>query len=181
MTEWAQDFYEIQDAVDASPELREDIFELVDGKQLHGQAFEGSERKESFRNILKRFFTGDIDLEESYRAVSSELPRRESQHASNNRVFPSGWEERLVRIQASRVYNQAVLMNLIEQGEEECFVPHSPREDHDTACTQHLAGGAVNTQVLLDRLERQYDEADYHNEPLVPNHPHCTHTVTPSN
>jgi hypothetical protein len=180
MTEWAQDFYEIQDAVGASPELREDIIEIVDSKPIHGQAFEGDDRKESFRDILKRFFAGNIDLEKSYRAVSSELPRRESRHASNNQVFPSGWEERLIRIQASRFYNQAVLMNLIEQGEEECFVPHSANEDHDTACTLNLAGGPANTQVLLERLERKYNEANYHNEPLVPNHPHCTHTIVPT-
>jgi hypothetical protein len=180
MTEWAQDFYEIQDAVGASPTLREDIDELVDSKPIHGQAFEGGDRKESFRDILKRFFARDINLEESYQAVSSELPRRESPHASNNQVFPSGWEERLIRIQASRFYNQAVLMNLVAQGKEECFVPHSPNEDHDTDCTLNLAGGPANTQVLLERLERKYDEADYHNEPLVPNHPHCTHAIIPA-
>lgn len=181
MTEWAQEFYEIQDAMSASPELKADIVELVDSKPIHGQAFEGGNRKESFRDILKRFFAGDIDLEESYRAVSLELPQRESPHASNNRVFPSGWEERLVRIQASRFYNQAVLMTLVEEGEEECFVPRSPNQDPDTACTLNLAGGSADIHVLLDRLERKYDEADYHNEPLVPNHPHCTHTITPNN
>lgn len=180
MNDWAQDFYEIQDAVSENSNLRNDILELIGSKPIHGKAFEGGDRKRSFRDILKRFFNGDIGLEESYMAVSSELPRRESAHAGNNRVFPSGWEERLVRMQASRFYNQAVLMRLIEQGEQRCFIPHSPNEDMDTPCTLQLAGKEADVDLLLNRLERKYDQEEYHNEPLIPDHPHCTHTITSS-
>lgn len=179
MTEWAQDFFEISDAVNNNSELEERILDLVETEPIHGKAIEGGGRTDALREILTQFFNGEIELREAYAAVSTELPRRESPHSGNNQVFSRGWEERLIRTQGSRFYNQAVLQLLLEGGEEECRVPHSDHEDPDTKCTLILAGGTEETEVLLERLERTYSRADYHDEVKIPNHPHCTHTITP--
>lgn len=179
MSKWATDFYEIQNAVGENLDIQNRVVELVNNEPIHGKAVEGGNRVETLRSILIRFFEGRLDLDEAVGKVSSELPRHESRHAKDNRVFPTGWDERLLRTQVSRFYNQAVLRTLKEQGEQDCYVPHSSAEDPDTPCTIELAGSTVETDVLLSRLERTYGEADYHDEVKVPNHPHCTHTIVP--
>lgn len=181
MSSWAQDFYQIQETVNENTDLKSDIAELVRSEPIHGKVIEGEGRAESLREILLEFFEGDIELGETYRAVALELPRGESLHASNNRVFASGWDERLVRTQASRFYNQAVLQTLAEQDEQTCHIPHSSEEKSDSPCTRILAGGEADVELMLDRLERTYGQADYHGEVKIPEHPHCTHTITPSN
>lgn len=180
MSTWAQDFYEIQEAVDNNEEVQGEIQRLLDSKAIHGKVVEGDGRTDSLRDILNRFFEGQIRLEEAITEVSSELPRHESPHSHDNRVFADGWDERLVRTQASRFYNQAVLKLLSERGDNSCFVPHSSQEDRDSPCTIQLAGNEADTDVLLNRLERTYGQADYHDEVKIPNHPHCTHTVVPT-
>ncbi|EMA43880.1 hypothetical protein [Halococcus saccharolyticus] len=177
---WAQNFYEIQDAVDENPDLRGRVLDLVDTDSIHGKALEGNGRTESLRDILSEFFEGQIGLEESFKAVSTELPQGKSPHAHDNRVFAKGWDERLVRTQASRFYNQAVLHALEEDGQESCFIPHSDEEDKDSSCTIRLAGDEAEVEVMLDRLERTYGQADYHGKVKIPEHPHCTHTIVPS-
>lgn len=180
MAPWAEDFYEIPNVVSENEELQNKVLELVNDEPIHGKVTEGGDRTESLREILARFFNLDISLEEGIREVSSELPRRESPHASNNRVFPNGWAERLVRTQVSRFYNQAVLLILKDRGEQNCFVPHSSEEDFESNCTQMLAGNEVEIGPLLNRLERAHGEGEWHEEVMIPDHPHCTHAIVPS-
>ncbi|WP_276301920.1 hypothetical protein [Halorussus lipolyticus] len=179
MSDWAEDFYEIQDVVVDNSNLRNKIVELVNDEPIHGKAFEGGNRTESFREILVGFFEGEMKLEESIKKVSIDLPEQESRYSGNGNVFPRGWDERLIRTQASRFYNQAVLLTLKERGDDMCHIPHSSEEDRDSACTRELAGREVEIEMLLDRLERTYQQADYHNKVKIPNHPHCTHTIVP--
>lgn len=180
MAMWAQDFYEIQEALEENEPLQQRVLELVIEEPIHGKAIEGDGRTDSLRTILSRFFESQISLEEAISEVSSELPRHESPHSHSNRVFADGWDERLLRTQASRFYNQAVLERLSDQGDSSCFVPHSSREDRDSPCTIQLAEKEADTDILLNRLKRTYAEADYHDEVKIPNHPHCTHTVVPT-
>ena len=180
MNEWAEDFYEIQDTVEKNTALQEKIQSLVSDEPIHGKVLEGDGRTESLRDILAAFFESQASLDEAVEMVASALPQNESPHLHDNRVFADGWDERLVRTQASRFYNQAVLENLKEEGNQHCYVPHSAEEDVDTDCTLQLAGNEAEVDTLLDRLVRTYGRADYHNEVKIPNHPHCTHTVVPS-
>jgi len=135
MTMWAQDFYEIQEAIEENEPLQQRVLESVTEEPIHGKAIEGNSRTESLRDILNRFFEGQIQLEEAISEVSSTLPRHESPHSQSNRAFADGWDERLLRTQASRFYNQAVLELLSERGDDSCFVPHSSQEDRDSPCT----------------------------------------------
>jgi len=132
---WAQDFYEIQEAIEENEPLQQRVLESVTEEPIHGKAIEGNSRTESLRDILNRFFEGQIQLEEAISEVSSTLPRHESPHSQSNRAFADGWDERLLRTQASRFYNQAVLELLSERGDDSCFVPHSSQEDRDSPCT----------------------------------------------
>ncbi|EMA10269.1 hypothetical protein [Haloarcula marismortui] len=180
MPDYAQDFYEIPEVVEENSELRERILQLVEQEPIPGKVTEGGDRMETLRNLLSEFFRGEILLEELEQQISTDIPRHESEHRQNNRVFPEGWEERLARTQISRFYNQAVLLTLREQGEERCFVPHSDNEDRDSPCTIHLAGEDADIDTLLDRLNRSYREGEWHDEVKIPDHPHCTHTVVPN-
>ncbi|WP_227376268.1 hypothetical protein [Haladaptatus halobius] len=179
MTQYAQDFYEIPEAIKENSELRKRVLELVANEPIPGKSIEGGNRIESLRNILSAFFEGEVSLQESIQRISEELPRHESQYAHNNRVFASGWDERLARTQISRFYNQAVLLTLKEHGEEECFIPPSEHEDRDSSCTIQLAGRKTDVDSLLARLNRAYNVGEWHDEVMIPDHPHCTHTVIP--
>lgn len=179
MAAYAQHFYEIPETVQQDDTLRNRIIELVNDEPITGKALEGGDRTDEFRGILREFFNGENGLDGTIAEVSMRLPRSESPHAHDNRTFPDGWDERLARTQISRFYNEAVLQKLVEEGEENCFIPHSDHEDVDSACTIRLAGGTANVEMLLERLHRAYKDGEYHDEPMVPNHPHCTHTVTP--
>ncbi|WP_135855285.1 hypothetical protein [Halorussus salinus] len=177
MTTWAEDFYEIPEAVTANEELQNNILDLVNEQPIHGKVTQGGNRTESLREILREYFRGETNLEQAFQEVSSELPRHESPHASNNQVFAKGWAERLVRTQASRFYNQAVLLLLQERGDQTCFIPHSSEEDVSSDCTQMLAGNEVEIELLLNRLRRAHVDGEWHEEVMIPDHPHCTHTV----
>ncbi|MFC7076113.1 hypothetical protein [Haloarcula halophila] len=179
MTRYAQDFYEIPDAVESESELRNRILELVESEPIPGKATEGGERVNALREILSEFFDGEISLDQSIQRISDDLPKHESKHAHNNRVFPEDWDERLARTQISRFYNQAVLLLLQENGEDQCFIPHSDHEDRDSSCTIQLAGGTADVNYLLECLNRSYREGEWHDDVMIPDHPHCTHTVTP--
>lgn len=180
MSEWAHDFYEIPESVDGNEELRDTIINLLENDPIPGKVTEGGDRIEALRGILNAVFNGNLDIWEAISQVSSELPRRESPHSANNQVFPSGWEERLIRTQISRFYNQAVLLTLVDRGHQKCFVPHSPNEDPDTPCTLNLAGQTANVGILLERLERKYRDGQWHDEITIPDHPHCTHAIVPA-
>jgi len=152
---------------------------LIDSEPILGKALEGSGRTESFREILRELALGRENQFQAIRRTSRELPRGLSPHASNNRVFTSDWDERLVRIQFSRFYNQAVLEELDERGEEQCFVPHSSAEDPTTLCSRELAGRTHEVKRLHSLLVESYGRAQWPKEPKIPNHPHCTHVVRP--
>jgi len=180
MTIYAQNFYEIPETVEQDDDLREQILGLVSDDPIQGKALEGGDRTAEFRRMLRSFFEGETDLEEIIDEISQSLPRSESPHRHDNRTFADGWDERLARTQISRFYNQAVLQRLDERGDEECFIPHSNREDPDSKCTLHLANSTVDIEILQDRLQRAYQNGDYHDQPMIPDHPHCTHVVTPA-
>jgi len=180
MTAYAQHFYEIPEAIEENDEVRETILELVNSEPITGKALEGGDRTSVFRQILREFFKHERDLNETITDISTRLPRAESPHRPDNQTFADGWEERLARTQISRFYNQAVLQKLDEQGDEECFIPRSDHQKPDSNCTIRLAGGTANINTLRERLQRAYQDGEYHKEPMIPNHPHCTHTVTPA-
>jgi len=180
MTQYAQDFYEIPDAVESNDELRTQILQLVESEPIPGKVTEGGERVDTLRGILSEFFQGEISLKQSIERIAEDIPRHESKHAQNNRVFAENWDERLSRTQISRFYNQAVLLILQENGEDQCSIPHSEHEDRDSSCTLELAGGTADTDYLLECLNRSYREGEWHDDVMIPDHPHCTHTVTPT-
>ena len=176
---YAQDLYGIPEVLSQNEELRKEVIALVENKPIAGKATDGGDRDEKLRTILKDLFNGGINFSEAYRRTEIELPRHSSNHRESNRVFASGWAERLVLIQYSRFYNQAVMEKLINDGHTECFVPHSPGEDDSSPCTQHLAGRNHNLQTLYTRLIQSYERGQWTREVKIPDHPHCTHVVTP--
>jgi hypothetical protein len=149
------------------------------GQPMPGKVTEGGDRLARFRTLLTDLVNGAIAVDEAYRQTGLQLPRHTSPHANSNRVFPSGWEERLVRTQLSRLYNQAVLEALRDAGQNSCFVPHSSAEDAGTACSVQLAGKAHEVSVLYDRLVQSYTYGQWSSQVKVPDHPHCTHVVRP--
>jgi hypothetical protein len=176
---FAQDFFEIPDALATNNDLREAVLALVQNEPMPGKVLEGGNRLDLFREILTDLTTGDISLDEAYWRTETEIPRHTSPHSSSNRVFPQGWAERQVRTQFSRFYNQAVLERLRDEGATLCFVPHSVAEDASSRCTQLLAGQQQSVDVLYQRLIEAYAGGNWSQEVKIPNHPHCTHVVTP--
>ena len=146
---------------------------------MPGKVTEGGGRLDAFRSILLDLANGDATLDEAILRTQRDLPRHGSPHNGNNRVFPEGWAERLVRIQFSRFYNQAVLEQLRDEGAQSCFVPHSSAEDASSPCTQALAGANQSVAMLYQRLVDSYRNGKFSREPKIPNHPHCTHVVRP--
>lgn len=179
MAQYAQDFYEIPETLGENERLQKQILDLVEVEPIHGKVTEGGDRVRNLRKILAEYFELELTLQETIQRISEDLPRHESQHAHNNRVFPDGWDERLARTQISRFYNQAVLLHLTDLGKEKCFIPHSNHEDIDSSCTIQLAGSSADVDNLLNRLNRAHSEGEWHDEVMIPDHPHCTHTITP--
>lgn len=176
---YAEDFGQIATTLATNTELRQAVAALASTEPMPGKVTEGGDRIEVFRRVLDDLIAGRIDLEEAYLRTETELPRAESPHAGNNRVFPHDWGERLVRIQLSRCYNQAVMEELIAAGETRCHIPHSQAESSESKCSQQLAGGNHDLRDLYDRLIASYREGQWSSEVKVPDHPHCTHTVVP--
>ena len=85
-----------------------------------------------------------------------------------------------MRTQFSRFYNQAVLEELRARGETECFVAHSSAEASDSPCSTLLAGNHHPIAVLHERLLANHSRGQWDQSLKVPNHPHCTHVVSPS-
>ncbi len=108
-----------------------------------------------------------------------DMPRHESVHCSNNQVFPARWAERLIRIQYSRLYTQTVMRHLLDQGQTECFVPHSRTENTQSPCSIWLAGKHHDLPLLYDRLVNSYSLGRWDTELKIPNHPYCSHVVVP--
>lgn len=176
---YANDFAEILDILARNTELRRAVERLTDTEAMPGKVTEGGDRLRRFRQMLKELINGGLTLEEAYARTERDLPRADSPYAHDNRVFPEDWGERLVRTQLSRCYNQAVMEQLLSEGAAECFVPHSSLEDSDTPCSRQLAGHNHDLRTLYERLVRAYREGVWTDEIKIPNHPHCTHTVTP--
>ena len=174
----ANDFNEILSVLSQNDELRSAVLRLAETEPVAGKVTEGGNRLAHFRQILQDLVNNEIDLQEAFLRVHDELPRNTSLHGNNNRVFPDGWEERLMRTQLSRFYNQAVMEKLLAEGETECFVPHSSSEDSASPCSSQLAGRNQNLNTLHSRLVESYGQGNFSRDVKIPNHPHCTHVVT---
>lgn len=179
MTHYADDFYSIPHALSHNDALRNRMKILIEYEPIPGKVTEGGNRLEDFRDILSNLTDGYIDLDQAYQHTTTKLPRYRSPYSNDNRVFPNGWAERLVRIQFSRFYNQAVLEELKEKGVQTCFVPHSSFEDTSSPCTSQLAGKRQSVQLLHERLISSYSHGIWSTKAKIPNHPHCTHVVKP--
>lgn len=177
---FASEFGEIPDVLRRNTDLRDAIYHLVGTQPAVAKITEEPERLERFRRIMERLVAGEIDIDEAISLTQQHLPRQTSSHRNNNRVFAHGWAERHVRTQYSRFYNQAVMEQMLDQGHTDCYVPHSSAEAPDTQCSLHLAGRTHDVQVLYDRLVESYSKGNWDSQPKIPNHPHCTHVVVPS-
>ena len=177
---FANEFGEIPNALKENTDLRDAIYHLVATQPLAGKITEEPERLARFRRIMERLVAREIDIDAAIRMTEQHLPRETSRHRDNNRVFPHGWAERQVRTQYSRFYNQAVMEQMLADGHTHCYVPHSSAEGPDSPCSLHLAGGTHDIRVLYDRLVESYGKGNWDSQPKIPNHPHCTHVVVPS-
>lgn len=176
---YAREFKEILPVLTENQDLRTDIVTLVDCEPMPGKVTEGGARIECLKVILHDLVAGKIGLREAYDRTERELPREGSVHGGNNRVFASGWAERLVRTQLSCFYNQAVLKRILDGGETRCYVGHSSEEEASSPCSQ-IAGEHHDAKQLYERLLQRYRHGDWSSkEILIPNHPYCTHTVMP--
>jgi hypothetical protein len=176
---WANEFADIPAVLAGRPDLQDAVLVLINEQPMPGKVTEGGNRLSRFRAILKSLADGTTGLQEACHRTELELPRLESIHGGNNRVFASGWAERLVRTQYSRFYNQAVMEQLLAEGAVSCFIPHSSSEDSGSKCSRLLAGGSHDLRLLYDRLLNSYARGNWTSDLKVPEHPHCTHVVTP--
>lgn len=174
----ANDFAGISAALSQDDVLRNQVLVLIAHQPMAGKVTEGGDRLERFRVILSDLVNGYIDLEKAFLRTYDELPRETSPHDGNNRVFAASWEERLVRTQFSRFYNQAVMEKLLAEGETQCFVPHSSAEKADSPCSVQLADFNHDLKTLYNRLVESYATGNFTQVVKIPNHPHCTHVVT---
>lgn len=179
MITYASDFNEIPSALGNNQELQNKMLSLIASKKIAGKATEGAGRVEEFRAILSQLTKGELRLDEAIRAVEARIPRYTSIHSGDNRVFASGWAERLTRTQFSRFYNQAVLEIETAKGHNECFVPPSSQEQASSQCSQILAGRTHDVSHLLKLLVTSYEDGNWDKTPKIPDHPHCTHVIKP--
>jgi len=175
---WAKEFGDIQAILREREDLRQRAAVIL-SHNMPGKVTEGEGRLSRFRTVMADLIDGRISLPEAYQATALQIPRGGSRYAGDNRVFASGWEERLVRTQFSRLYNQSVLENLLAAGIHECFVPHSSQEDASSRCSLVLAGRQHKVDVLLRDVVESYTHGRWSKEAKIPDHPHCTHAVTP--
>lgn len=176
---YADDFTEILLTLEKNQLLSQRMLALISTEPMPGKATEGGDRLCVLRELLQELVQGNLSLDEAIHRVQIDLKRESSLHAVDNRVFASGWEERLVRTQLSRFYNQAVLDELLERGVEICFVPHSAVEGQDSQCSRLLAGKVHSVRELRRLLMESYVMGNFSSIPKVPDHPHCTHVVRP--
>lgn len=179
--EYANEFNEILPCLKNNSELRQKAVELIQTKPITGKSIEEDNRVNKFREILVELIEGNIaSLEESYAIVESEIPRNESRYFSDNRVFSNGWSERLIRTQLSRFYNQTILEDLKDKGEEECFVPASSSHNLSSRCAI-IQNKNYKVDELLQNLVKNYENEQYDKSIKIPEHPHCSHVVKPKN
>jgi hypothetical protein len=176
---WAVEFKDIPATLVARADLRARMHQLLAGN-IPGKATEGAERLQRFRSLMASFIDGEATLNQLIQGVSVQLPRELSNHSGSNRVFATGWEERLVRTQVSRLYNQAALEALQSMGCEQCYVAHSSEEMPSSRCSRELAGRVHEIGPMLATLVRTYVEGNFTEiGPKIPEHPHCTHACSP--
>ncbi|MBE7474275.1 MAG: hypothetical protein HS114_34530 [Anaerolineales bacterium] len=176
---YANEFSEIPIVLSKRADLRGAMIKLVETESVAGKVTEGGNRLDLFRSVLKPLIIGELTLTNAYQRTMLHLTRENSIHAGNNKVFATGWAERLVRTQYSRFYNQAVMEELLAKGQTECFVPHSSEENVGSKCSLYLAGKAHNLKALYNLLISSYAKGSWDSSPKIPDHPHCTHVVTP--
>jgi hypothetical protein len=176
---YAKEFSEIPQTLLLNKVLCNSVIKLIAEQPMAGKVTEGSRRLDQFREVLKSFALGKIDLLEATRRTIDEIPRNQSIYSGNNRVFASGWAERLVRTQYSRFYNQAILQQLISEGQVECFIHHSSQEDSTSNCSRYLAGRAHDPHILFTRLISAYENGLWSKDLKLPDHPHCSHVAAP--
>lgn len=177
---YAQDFHGIAAVLAQNSELRVRVLLLIEVQPMPGKVTEGGDRMARFRAILVDLVNGQIDLQRAIHRTQAELPRQMSLHSSNNRVFCQDWDERLVRTQLSRFYNQAVMEKLLEDGETMCHVPHSAAEQSDSKCSMVLAGRNHDLRSLYNLLISSYAQGNWSQVVKIPDHPHCTHVIVPA-
>ncbi|WP_061249235.1 hypothetical protein [Leptospira alstonii] len=176
---YATEFREIPTALSNNAVLKSEMISLIKSENIPGKATEGGNRLDKLRLILENLVLGNIDISEAIKRVAEEIPRASSPHGQNNRVFPFGWEERLIRTQFSRFYNQAVLKEITKVSGAKCLIPHSTEESSSSECSVYLAGKEHLAQPLLDKLIESYSQGNFNRDYKIPHHPHCTHVVKP--
>ena len=174
---YANEFSEILDTLSNNFELKKKVLDLIRSKPILGKCIEEDSRVSIFRNILAELVDGKISsLEVCFNEAESRLPSNQSKYFGNNRVFPSDWSERLVRTELSRFYNQAVLEELDEKREEECFVPKSSSSNLSSRCSI-IQNKNYKVKDLLQNLVNNFDLGKRDNSIKIPEHPHCSHVV----
>jgi hypothetical protein len=176
---WAEQFSDIPSTLAVRPDLRATMRALLEAHEIPVKVTEGGERRAARKAILGALFDGALTLDEAIEQTEVRLARDGSPHRANNRVFASGWAKRLVHTHTSVLYTWAVLEVLLATREPRCYVAHSSAEAATSECSRLLAGKLHDTAVLRDRLVACYVEKRPARAPLVPNHPHCTHVVSP--
>lgn len=179
MTQWANHYLEIPEAIRNNQPLQSTIADIIPEKPIHGKKVAGGDREQSAREILIDFFDSKYGYQEAYQRVLQDLPKPESQHSHNNRVFSRDWNESLVRMHVVRFYNNGAFVHMMDLGYSQCFIPHSPEENHDSECTKRLAGEYWDIDRLLNRLKKRYDNENYDTKVTIPSRPNCTHTPVP--
>lgn len=178
---FAAEYAEIQEVLSKNTDLKANVLRLVRESAIPGKVTEGGDREARFRSLLERLVSGEISTEEAISRTEEYLARSTSTHRNDNRVFAQNWANRLVRTQYSRFYNQGVAELLLSAGEVECFVPHSSSEEPTSRCSKELAGRPHDLRMLYDRLIDAYQAGNWNSDLKVPNHPHCTHVIAPTN
>jgi hypothetical protein len=177
---WAQEFRDIAATLEVRPDLRAEMRRLLDAHDFPVKVTEGGDRSDQRRAILGALLDGALTFDEAIVEVERRLPRESSPHRASNLVYASGWARRLIHTHTSALYSWAVLELLLAAGHQRCHVPHSSAESASSACSRLLAGRSHAATVLRDRLVEVYVARQTLREPLIPNHPHCTHVVAPA-
>jgi hypothetical protein len=176
---WAQEFRDIPATLAARPDLQTAMLRLLEQHELPVKVTEGGDRRARRRAILGALFEGTLTLDQAVEETEVRLARDDSPHRTSNLVFASGWARRLVHTHTSVFYSWAVIEHLLAAGQPRCFVPRSSTEAASSACSRLLAGRSHRATILRDRLVEVYVAKQTSREPLIPNHPHCTHVVAP--
>lgn len=176
---FAREFKEIAAALAQEDALRIRVINLVRSRPILGRAVEGPGRADELRSILELLAAGRITVGEAGAQTQQRLPRASSPYASDNRVFASDWADRLIRVQFSRFYNQAVLEQLSEAAVVDCVVAHATEEQPGGTCAQNVAGRRLPVAELLSNLVAAYEQDAWDERIRVPRGPHCHHVVSP--